>query len=193
MIKNFFKVNRMLYRGSAPTPDDVVKLHKDLGIKKIISLDLQSGKNIQAICKELGIAHILIPVWGTDLEVISKFINANLMDLLMKAGPTFIHCLHGKDRTGMIIAMFRCKCQGWTYDEAIKEAKSFGFGTGLEPFVKRVYETAIKMCCEKEDDNSSLDSSMDSIVNNVSNEGAAFYENLNSINTFGDPHILRRI
>ncbi len=36
----------VLYRGSAPTPKDVLELKEKLGIKKIVSLDQESGEKI---------------------------------------------------------------------------------------------------------------------------------------------------
>ena len=42
--------------------------------------------------------------------------------------PVFVHCKRGSDRTGTVIAVYRMRNDGWTDDEAIKEAKKFGFG-----------------------------------------------------------------
>jgi protein tyrosine/serine phosphatase len=42
--------------------------------------------------------------------------------LLIDDGPTFVHCVEGKDRTGMLIAMFKCKYMGYSYKQALKDA-----------------------------------------------------------------------
>lgn len=42
----------------------------------------------------------------------------------------FFHCTHGRDRTGLAVAMYRV-LSGWTKDAAIKEAQAHG----MRPFV----------------------------------------------------------
>lgn len=41
--------------------------------------------------------------------------------------PVFVHCLHGKDRTGLLVAMYRVARQGWSVEDAYKEMKYCGF------------------------------------------------------------------
>ena len=47
--------------------------------------------------------------------------------LLQKSCPVFVHCLHGKDRTGIVIAYYRVLFCGWTKAKAEKEMLSLGF------------------------------------------------------------------
>lgn len=42
-------------------------------------------------------------------------------------GPVYVHCLHGVDRTGMVIAYYRVKRQKWTPEKAIEEMLDLGF------------------------------------------------------------------
>jgi hypothetical protein len=39
----------------------------------------------------------------------------------------FVHCRFGDARTGMMIAAYRMKVQGWTAEQALREMQSFGF------------------------------------------------------------------
>jgi protein tyrosine/serine phosphatase len=53
--------------------------------------------------------------------------------------PVFIHCRRGKDRTGVMSAIYRIEACGWTSDEAIEEMRAFGFSDhyrGLIRFVQ---------------------------------------------------------
>jgi protein tyrosine/serine phosphatase len=43
-------------------------------------------------------------------------------------GPYLLHCLHGADRTGTMVAIHRMAFEGWTKQEAIKEMTDGGFG-----------------------------------------------------------------
>jgi hypothetical protein len=76
----------------------------------------------------------------------------DLYDLLMSNGPTFIHCAEGKDRTGFVSAMFKCLYMGWSYEDAMREAKSLGFGVGVSPFIVGLYSNVLKKVCQEKED-----------------------------------------
>ena len=40
--------------------------------------------------------------------------------------PVYVHCLHGVDRTGFVIAAYRMIHQGWTLDKAYQECLDMG-------------------------------------------------------------------
>lgn len=152
MINNLDQVNNQLYRGSAPSPKDVQWLKDHLKIKKIVSLDREAGERIHRACQLLGIEHVMLPL-EMNKQSIVNLLQHNLNDLLMSGGPTFVHCHYGKDRTGLVIAMFKCKYMGLDPEAAIKEAKSFGFGVGVDPSVVRLYEKIIRSCKSSKDEN----------------------------------------
>jgi hypothetical protein len=155
MLKRLIQVCDGLYRGSAPSPEDVVNLHEHFGINKIVSLDEQAAHRIKRITQALGIDHITIPINGIDLDPIIALLSCDLKSLLLDNGPTYVHCLEGKDRTGMVIAMFQCRYLGMPVQQAIQEAKQIGFGVGLNPAVAHFYTRIIKDYCKdlKEDQN----------------------------------------
>lgn len=45
----------------------------------------------------------------------------------VEKGPVYIHCLHGKDRTGYMCAAYRILECGWSPNKAIEEMYSEGF------------------------------------------------------------------
>ena len=47
-------------------------------------------------------------------------------------GQVFIHCQHGKDRTGLLAALYRVKYQGWTPEQAHKEWAALGHSGMLD-------------------------------------------------------------
>lgn len=159
MINRFRKVNNKLYRGSAPSVRDLVILKQKYGIKKIVSLDLFSGNKIHQATQTLDIKHIILPIEIGKNKTLIKFLRQNLYKLLMTDGPTFIHCAQGKDRTGLVIALFRCKYQGWSCGKALKEAKSLGFGVGIPAEIINLYMKLIKKACgcKNEDVNQAYD------------------------------------
>ncbi len=43
-------------------------------------------------------------------------------------GPVMVHCLHGADRTGTMVAVYRMAVDGWSKDDAINEMVAGGYG-----------------------------------------------------------------
>lgn len=156
MIERLRKVTNGLFRGSAPSPSDVLWLKDHLGINKIVSLDKKSGDLIDRACKMLKIEHKKVYIDDTR-ESLIKFFSHNLKDLLLNGGPTYIHCRYGKDRTGLVIALFKCKYMKMRPEKAIEEAKSLGFGLGVDPKIVNLYETLIKSCKPMATDTHSAD------------------------------------
>lgn len=147
MIRRLRKVNEHLYRGSAPSVEDVIFLNKKLGIKKIVSLDAAAGKRIDRATKLLGINHVMLPIDINRKTSLINFLNQDISDLFDKGGPTYVHCQEGKDRTGLAVALYRCEEQGWSCEKALKEAKKLGFGVGVNPRVVKLYMKIINKAC----------------------------------------------
>jgi protein tyrosine/serine phosphatase len=152
MIHRLRQVTPTLFRGSAPTPKDVEWLKKSLGIRKIVSLDQESGDKIDQVAKKLGLQQIKMYI--TDHISLAQALHHNLKKLLLQDGPTFIHCKHGKDRTGLIVALLECKYLGVSPQYALQEAKSLGFGIGVDPKTIHLYEKLIQQCKPSTDTNS---------------------------------------
>jgi hypothetical protein len=152
MIERLVKVTDNLYRGSAPTPKDLLQLKKQFHINKIVSLDRGSGERIDRACKLLGIKQEKIYLDGSKKSLIN-LLKHNLKELLISDGPTFVHCHAGKDRTGLVIGMYQCKYMGMDPAKVISDAKKLGFGVGIDPKITRLYEKLIKKCAEIKDTN----------------------------------------
>jgi len=153
VINNFSEVvPGVLYRGSAPSPQDVQALKDKIGIKKIVSLDKKSGERIDRACKLLGIEHVKMYIEDIK-KTLLHFLTQNLKELFLEGGPTFVHCHHGKDRTGLACALVKCKYLGMQPEKAIKEMKLFGFGIGLPDEMTKLYEKIIRSCKPAKDQN----------------------------------------
>jgi protein tyrosine/serine phosphatase len=123
------QVSNKLYRGPRP------KSHKELqdaGIKVVI--DLESGfyetiydddyeKEDAAV---FGIADYDIPCSDFTPPKVWQ-VKKVLQIIETSSGPVYIHCLHGKDRTGFVCAAYRMRIQCWSFKVAIKEMFDLGF------------------------------------------------------------------
>jgi tyrosine-protein phosphatase SIW14 len=142
-----------LYRGGSPSPKDVAWLKEKFGIKKIVSLDQKTGERIDRACKLLGIEHIMIPIDGSRRSLM-QFLGHDLKKLFLDGGPTLVHCAEGKDRTSLASALVECKYMGMDPEDAIKEAKSLGFGIGVDSRIVHLFEKIIRNCKPVQDTNS---------------------------------------
>ncbi len=137
-FQNLYKVNDQLYRSEQPTKLGMKELEQ-LGVKTILNLrNLRSDKN-EARGTALIMKHIPINTWKfcyTDI------INA-LKEIEKSEKPVLVHCLHGSDRTGAVVAAYRMAYQNWTKEEAIAEFtnKQFGYHQGWFPEILTVLET----------------------------------------------------
>lgn len=125
-IRNFGKINDRLYRGAQPDAAGIRNLAR-LGIKSIINLRLTNDvwKAEAAEASASGITYTNFPLKGvgrpTDAQVAALLA---LIDNL--PAPVFIHCQHGCDRTGTIIACYRIRHAGWLNQAALEEARKYG-------------------------------------------------------------------
>jgi protein tyrosine/serine phosphatase len=125
-LSNFHRVNERLYRGAQPKEGGVRRL-KALGIETIINLrgpnDLTRAEAAEA--QALGIHYYNIPLDGVGRPS-DAHINQALALIDAARGPVFVHCKHGEDRTGTLIAVYRISHDRWTAEEAIAEARRYG-------------------------------------------------------------------
>jgi protein tyrosine/serine phosphatase len=127
-IPNFHQVNSQIYRGGRPSEDGLRQL-KEMGIKTIISLRSDDSLTYveKHLARQYGLEFISIPLSiyqkPTDEQVL-KFLEI-VID--KEKQPIFIHCESGRDRTGVMIAVYRVVVEGRSIKESYKEAKSYGF------------------------------------------------------------------
>ncbi|MDH4129550.1 MAG: dual specificity protein phosphatase family protein, partial [Spirochaetota bacterium] len=123
-LPNFHIVNNNLYRGAQPTVKGF-KLLEKMGVKTIINLRSLHSDRSKIKNTNLKYFHINMKAWHPEEENIIKFLKLikNKNNL-----PIFVHCKHGADRTGLMIAMYRIIFCHWTKDQAINEMTKGGFG-----------------------------------------------------------------
>jgi tyrosine-protein phosphatase SIW14 len=126
-VHNFHQVNDHLYRGAQPSNPGFGELAK-LGIKTIFDLR-ESGQRSASEKKTVeaaGMRYLSFPLDGfgaPPADVIAKLL-ALFED--STAGPVFVHCRRGADRTGTVVAVYRIVHDHWENAQALEEAKTFG-------------------------------------------------------------------
>ena len=125
-IGNFGKISDSLYRGAQPDATGIRTLAR-LGIKSIINLRTTDAawKAEAAEARANGITYTNVPLKGLGRPASAQV--ATLLDLIRTLpAPVFVHCKHGCDRTGTIIACYRIRHGGWPNQAALEEARKYG-------------------------------------------------------------------
>lgn len=125
-------VTNNLYRGPRP------KSHEDLKPFNIgVVVDLQSGAyekitNTKYEYEDPGdflMTHINMfcgDMWPPSAPEVDRFMKI-VLNAQHWGVNVYVHCLHGKDRTGFMCAVYRMIICKWSFKEAVKEMFSFKF------------------------------------------------------------------
>lgn len=134
-IQNFREVIAgQMYRGAQPSDEDIAWLSSQ-GVKVILSLRNESREQIEherKVALSNGLQFVSVPLasWGTPKESDMQKIQQVLKNASVTA-PVFVHCKHGRDRTGLVIGLFRVFSQHVSPKDAYAEMKSLGFRSML--------------------------------------------------------------
>ena len=139
-IRNFAEIRRGLSRGGQPTKEGIEFL-RDRGYRTVVSF--RSSPSEREAVRGSGMEYVEIPmragVFGATPPTEEQVRLFLLVVTDPSRSPVFIHCRRGKDRTGVMSAIYRIEACGWTPDEAIEEMRAFGFSDhyrGLMRFVQ---------------------------------------------------------
>lgn len=124
-IRNFDQVDTNVYRGGQPTAEGFRYL-AGLGVKTVIDLR-ESGARSDAertMVKNAGMNYLNVPMSGLTPPTPAEI--TRILDLLEhpSTGPAFVHCLHGADRTGAVIAAYHIDHDHWDNARALRDAKA---------------------------------------------------------------------
>ena len=133
-ILRFHQVSPGVYRGARPGHVGMEALAK-LGVKTSLDLENTGAAIADEIDegKSIGINVISKPMSGffkpSDLEV------NDILDIMENPAnyPIYVHCLHGQDRTGLIVGLYRVFHEGWEPRAAYHEMLAIGFHKTLFP------------------------------------------------------------
>jgi protein tyrosine phosphatase (PTP) superfamily phosphohydrolase (DUF442 family) len=127
-VPNLYRISGELYRGDQPSPQGMQNL-KNLGLKTIINLRSFHSDRDEIGDTGLAYEHITMKTWHPEEKEAVRFLKI-VTD--PQRAPVLVHCQHGSDRTGTMIAVYRLAVQGWSKAEAIREMTEGGFG--FHPF-----------------------------------------------------------
>ncbi len=123
-IPNLYCFGPGLYRGAQPDRTGFENLQK-LGVKTIINLRSFHSDKEEVLRLGLSYEQVHMKAWHAEEEDAVWFLRiVTGSDRL----PAFLHCHHGSDRTGLMVALYRVVVTGWTKEQAIQEMVEGGYG-----------------------------------------------------------------
>lgn len=123
-LSNMGRVAPGVFRGAQPDMDGYAALKK-MGIKTVI--DLRTTENEKALVEAAGMRAIAMPI-NMSREGLKEKVDQVVALMTDPANqPVFVHCRHGQDRTGIVVAAYRMKVDKWSLADAETEMQAFGF------------------------------------------------------------------
>jgi protein tyrosine phosphatase (PTP) superfamily phosphohydrolase (DUF442 family) len=132
-LTNFYRVNATLYRSAQPTRSGFALLTSttstitgDRPIKTVVSLRaFHDDDDLIAASSGLHLEQIRFKTWHPEDDDVVKFLRIATTPAMH---PVLVHCQHGSDRTGTMVAIYRIVVDGWTKRQATDEMINGGFG-----------------------------------------------------------------
>ncbi len=122
-LHNLYRIDSLFYRSEQPDACGFKALEK-VGVREVINLRAWHSDKDSAAGTGLLLHHI--PMYAFWLS------EEKLVDVLRvikdRKGPVLVHCYHGSDRTGMVVALYRMVFQGVSKEKAIAEMHEEQFG-----------------------------------------------------------------
>ncbi|MFZ5564354.1 MAG: dual specificity protein phosphatase family protein [Thermodesulfobacteriota bacterium] len=122
-LKNWHQVDDKVYRSAQPDGDDM-KTIAAFGIKEILNLRKLFSDGDEAE----GTGLVLHRVKAEADDLTQEQVVEALKIIAGAKGKILVHCWHGADRTGAVIAAYRMAAHGWSAEAAIDEMVNGGFG-----------------------------------------------------------------
>ena len=122
-VENCYKISEELYRSAQPEREGFTALQK-MGVRSVLNLrefhkDTRKARHTQLHLMAYPVA--AGEVTAADVE--------NCLALIAGAPkPVLVHCWHGSDRTGIVVAAYRIVFQNWSVEDAEKEFRDDRFG-----------------------------------------------------------------
>lgn len=142
---NLHRVNDSFFRSAQPSAEGMKNLEA-LGVKTVLSLRSFNSDKQEARETKLQLVRVRFDTWDVDEDELIEALRI-LRDPARQ--PVLVHCKHGADRTGMIVALHRILFEGWTKADAIDEMKNGGYGwhsvwTHIPRYIETVDADALK-------------------------------------------------
>ena len=126
---NFHVVAPGIWRSGQPNQESLLRM-KQYGLKTVINLRNEDGPMQlweKALAEKLSLKYCHFPMdaWRRQNKETLKEILRIISDPTNQ--PVLVHCHAGKDRTGLVIALYKLQFSGARFDDVYKEMLMYGY------------------------------------------------------------------
>jgi len=122
-IENWYKIDDKVYRSAQPDSRGMKDAER-FGIRNVLNLRNYHSDDDEV--KGTGVKIFRVKMEAGDIE--DDHIITALRIIGHAEGPVLVHCMHGSDRTGAVIAMYRIVFLNWNKETAVDEMVNGGYG-----------------------------------------------------------------
>lgn len=136
-LDNFYKVSEGVYRSEQPDSEDFDDI-VSVGIGEVLNLREYHSDNDEADTHKVTLHRIEVDTG----EMSEAQLKEALKIIINRKSPILVHCWHGSDRTGAVIASYRVVVEGWSKEKAIDELQNgnFGYHAAIYPNIVQLIE-----------------------------------------------------
>lgn len=138
-LGNFYHVSDEVYRSEQPDHKAMQQL-RAFGIRSILNLREYHRDDDKAEGSGIRLYRVPMDAGKVDEREIVRALGV----IATADKPLLVHCWHGSDRTGMVVALYRMVFQQWPRERAIDEFVNGGYGyhksvfPNIEEYLKSV-------------------------------------------------------
>ncbi|QNK77942.1 dual specificity protein phosphatase family protein [Winogradskyella sp. PAMC22761] len=122
-FNNLYQVNSILYRSEQPSKKGFKDIDS-IGVKTVLNLRRRWNNKKKSKDFNFNLVHQPIKTKQLNEDDILNALNV----IQNSEQPVLVHCWHGSDRTGTIIAAYRMVIENWSKELAIEEFKNENLG-----------------------------------------------------------------
>jgi tyrosine-protein phosphatase SIW14 len=134
MPQNFGVVEEgKIYRGAQPTASDIEALQRR-GVRTIVKVSAQEVDMERSTTGRLGVKLVEVPLHARTVGTAKACADVDRAYAAITDPanwPVYIHCDHGRDRTGFLVGLYQERAEGWSFEQVSEELSRYGHGTPM--------------------------------------------------------------
>lgn len=116
-----------IFRGGQPASLSEWEFIYGLGVRQVVKLNLESeAQDSPWLCLAGNTSLYYCPIDAWQQIVTEPELGCVLGALEELNQPTYVHCEHGVNRTGLVCALYRVRYCGWSGKQAVNEWHGYG-------------------------------------------------------------------